>query len=152
MHPLLAAAYPVVFLFALNIAEQVTLAPLWLPLAFAVVGTALLLGIVGVALRDWQRAALLSTVLVAGFFGYGHAWTAASEILDSQWPLIVAWLMAVGILVVIAWRIRRIHLRTATRALNAVTLFLVVLNLATVMTMRPVLDFGRPSEDLTPSS
>ena len=33
IHPLLAAAYPVVFLFAINAAEQVTLAPLWLPLA-----------------------------------------------------------------------------------------------------------------------
>ena len=54
------------------------------------------------------------------------AWTAASEIVDSQWPLIVAWLLLVGIGLVIAWRIGSGHLRTATRALNAVALFLVV--------------------------
>jgi len=32
LHPLLAAAYPVLFLFAQNAAEQVTLQPLWAPL------------------------------------------------------------------------------------------------------------------------
>lgn len=150
IHPLLAAAYPVIFLFALNIAEQVTLAPLWLPLALAVVGTALLLAVLGMVLQSWQRAALITTVLVAGFFGYGHAWTAASEVLDSQWPLIAAWVLAVGIGLVVAWRIGRAQLRTATRALNAVTLFLVVLNLTTVLTARPVFGAGAAGEELTP--
>ena len=149
VHSLLAAAYPVIFLFALNIAEQVTLAPLWLPLALAVAGAALLLGILRLASRNWQRAALLTTVLVAGFFGYGHAWTAADEVLDSQWPLIVAWVLVVGIGLVVGWRIGPAHLRNATRALNAVSLFLVVLNLTTVMVSRPVLDSGSPPEDLT---
>lgn len=150
LHPLLAAAYPVIFLFALNIAEQVTLAPLWLPLALAVFDTALLLGILGLALRNWQRAALLTTVLVAGFFGYGHAWTAADQVLDSQWPLIAAWVLAVGIGLLVAWRLGPDNLRTATRALNAVALFLVVLNLTTVISTRSVLDFGSPTEELTP--
>ena len=49
IHPLLAAAYPVVFLFATNAAEQVTLAPLWGPLA-AAVGGALVALAVGVAI------------------------------------------------------------------------------------------------------
>ncbi len=35
-HSLLVAAYPVVFLFAANTADQVTLAPLWAPLALAI--------------------------------------------------------------------------------------------------------------------
>lgn len=149
-HPLLAAAYPVIFLFALNIAEQVTLAPLWLPLALAVIGAGLLLLILGLLLRNGQRAALITTVLVAGFFGYGHAWTAASEVLDSQWPLIVGWLLAVAIALVGAWRIGPAQLRTATRALNAIALFLVVLNLTTVITTRPVLGAGSVPDDLSP--
>ncbi|HEU4862166.1 MAG TPA: hypothetical protein VFU44_00160, partial [Candidatus Limnocylindria bacterium] len=74
IHPLLAAAYPVVFLFAINAAEQVTLAPLWLPLGLAVGGAALVLVVLGLALRNWWRAGLLTTVAVIGFFGYGHAW------------------------------------------------------------------------------
>ena len=132
----------------MNIAEQVTLAPLWLPLALAIIGSALLLSVLALALRNWQRAALLATVLVGGFFGYGHAWTAAADLLDSQWPLIVAWLVVVGIGLLVGWRIGSGRLRTATRALNVVTLFLVVLNLTTVMTSRPVLDVGAPPEDL----
>ena len=149
VHPLLAAAYPVIFLFALNIAEQVTLAPLWLPLGIAVFDTAMLFGILGLVLRDWQRAALLTTVLVAGFFGYGHAWTAVDELLDNQWPLIVAWLLVVGIGLVMAWRIGPSRLRTATRILNAVSVFLVVFNLTTVIASRPVLDFGGTPGNLT---
>jgi hypothetical protein len=31
-HPILATAYPVVFLFATNVADQVTIGPLWRPL------------------------------------------------------------------------------------------------------------------------
>ena len=97
IHPLLLAAYPVVFLFATNAADQVTLDPLWGPLAIAVGGAAVVLALFTLALRDWHRAALLTTVLVAGFFGYGHAWNAASQFLDNQWPLIGAWALLVGI-------------------------------------------------------
>ena len=35
LHPFLVAAYPIVFLFAANADEQVTLDPLWTPLALA---------------------------------------------------------------------------------------------------------------------
>jgi hypothetical protein len=150
IHPLLAAAYPVIFLFALNIAEQVTLDPLWLPLGLAVVDAGLLLGILGLATRDWQRAALLTTVVVVGFFGYGHAWMAASTFLDSQWPLIAAWLLAVGIGLAVAWRIGRHHLRTITRVLNAAALFLVVVNLTTILATRPILDFAPATANLSP--
>ena len=149
LHPLLGAAYPVIFLFALNIAEQVTLAPLWLPLGLAVLDAAVLLGIFRLAIGDWQRAALLTTVLVAGFFGYGHAWTAVSELLDTQWPLIAAWLMAVGIGLAVAWRIGHEKVRTATRILNAATVLLVAFNLATIVTTRPILDFAPAPDGLS---
>ena len=43
IHPLLAAAYPVVFLFAANAAEQITLEPLWRPLRTAVGAAALVM-------------------------------------------------------------------------------------------------------------
>ncbi len=127
LHPLLAAAYPVVFLFATNAAEQVTLQPLWGPLGLAVGAAAILLAVVTLVLRDWHRAALLTTVLVAGFFGYGHAWNAAAGILDSQWPLIGAWVLLVGIGLLVAWRSAG-WARTATRALNLVAAIALVLN------------------------
>ena len=127
LHPLLAAAYPVVFLFATNAADQVTLDPIWRPLALAAGGAALTFGLLALIVRDWHRAALLTTVLVAIFFGYGHAWNAVADVLDSQWPLIGAWVVAGGILLFIAWRSAR-WARMATRALNLVAVIALLLN------------------------
>jgi hypothetical protein len=126
-HPLLAAAYPVIFLFAMNAAEQVTLAPLWVPLLTAVGGAAAILVLLGLALHDWHRAALLTTVLVIGFFGYGHAWNAVSGLLATQWPFIVAWVLVIAMLLVAAWRYGR-HAVGATRWLNLVAALLLLLN------------------------
>ena len=104
IHPFLVAAYPIVFLFAANADEQVTLDPLWTPLALALGATAVVLVALALLLRDWLRAALLTTVALIGFFGYGHAWNAASTVLTSQWPLIIAWGLLVVIGFVAAWR------------------------------------------------
>ncbi len=102
--PVLAAAYPVVFLFSRNAAEHVTLDPLWLPLGAATGVAALVLVALALLLGDPQRAALLTTVAVISFFGYGHAWNAAAGMFDTQWPLITAWLLATAALMVMAWR------------------------------------------------
>ena len=58
-------------------------------------------------MRDWYRGALIATVLVIGFFGYGHAWNAAAGVLDNQWPLIGAWALLVAIGLFVAWRFGR---------------------------------------------
>jgi len=127
IHPLLAAAYPVVFLFAANAAEQVTLDPLWRPLALAVGATAVVFAIGWLLLRDPWRAALLTTVGVIGFFGYGHAWNAASSVIDSQWPLIGAWALVILIGLVAAWKAGRFT-RPVTRGLNLVATLALLLN------------------------
>jgi hypothetical protein len=131
IHPLLAAAYPVVFLFAVNAAEQVTLEPLWRPLALAVGGTAVVMAILWLVLRDVLRAGMLTTVLVIGFFGYGHAWNAASLVVDSQWPLIGAWALALVVLLFAAWHVGRFA-RPVTRGLNVVAALALLLNLGSV--------------------
>jgi hypothetical protein len=127
VHPLLVAAYPVVFLFASNAADQVTLAPLWRPMAMAVGGAMAALALGVVVARDWHRGALIATVAVIGFFGYGHAWNAASGVLDNQWPLIGAWAMLVVIGLIVAWRSVS-WARSATRALNVVAAIALLLN------------------------
>lgn len=119
--------YPVVFLFTSNAAEHVTMDPLWLPLGAAVGGAALVLIGLAVLLRDPQRAALLTTVAVVSFFGYGHAWTAARSILDSQWPLITAWLLVTVVALGLAWRAGR-HTPSIVRGLAIVALIALLLN------------------------
>ena len=139
IHPLLVAAYPVVFLFAMNAAEQVTLQPLWTPLLLSVGATAVVSSVLALALRDSHRAALLTTVAVIGFFGYGHAWVAASAVLDSQWPFIVAWVLVVTIGFVAAWKAQPIS-RPLTRGLNVVATLALLLNGGSVA--RTMVAFG----------
>jgi hypothetical protein len=127
IHPLLAAGFPVLFLFATNAAEQVSLAPLWIPLAAAVGGAAVVLGAFWLLTRDPYRAGLMATVVVIGFFGYGHAWNAVADRLDSQWPFIVAWALLFGILLFAAWRAGRTA-RTISRFLNVALVLLVAIN------------------------
>ena len=131
VHPLLAAAYPVVFLFAMNASEQVTVAPLWLPLLLAVGASAAVLVVVALVLRDWHLAALITSICVVAFFGYGHAWNAVAEVLDSQWPLIGAWCVAFVAAILVAVRFGT-HGRYITRALNLVVSIAVLLNVWSV--------------------
>ncbi|MGH2446086.1 MAG: sulfatase-like hydrolase/transferase [Candidatus Limnocylindria bacterium] len=126
-HPLFAAAYPVVFLFAINASEQVTVDPLWGPLLLAVGGATAVMLALRLLLDDWLRAGLLTTVLVIGFFGYGHAWNAVAGLLGSQWPLIGAWVLLVVIGLVLAFRAGR-WARPATRALNLVAAIALLIN------------------------
>jgi hypothetical protein len=127
IHPFLVAAYPIVFLFAANADEQVTLDPLWTPLALAVGATAVVLVALALLLRDWLRAALLTTVALVGFFGYGHAWNAASTVLSNQWPLIIAWGLLLVVGFVAAWPAGPIIV-PVTRGLNVVAVLALILN------------------------
>ena len=128
MHPLLAAAYPAVFLFAINAAEQTTLDPLWRPLLLSVLGAATVLAVLWVVLGDAHRAGLLTTVAVIGFFGYGHFWNAFGGLVGSQPPVAIAWGVLVLIGLALAWRSGRVAV-PATRALNVVAVIAVVMNL-----------------------
>lgn len=151
LHPLLLAAYPVVFLFARNAAEQVDLDPLWSTLLPAVGGAVLFVVLLRPIAGSWRRAGLLTSVLVIGFFGYGHAWNAASSVIDSQWPLIGAWALMVGIGLVAAWSAGRWTL-PATRALNLVAAIALLLNAWTLAgTVTALGAVHAPDDDPAPS-
>lgn len=150
LHPLLAAAYPVIFLFNVNAAEQVTLAPLWGPLAMAVGGAALVLVLLGLVTRNWAGAGVVTTVLVVAFFGYGHAWNAIAGQLDSQRPFILIWAVLTIVALYFAAGVRR-EARLPTRILNVVTILLLILNVWGLgSTMVALGASQRASADLSP--
>jgi hypothetical protein len=103
-HAILLAVGPVLFLFAENAAQQVTLGPLWRPLLVAALAAAALLWVCIAALRDVQRGALLAGVLVALFMSFGHAWNGLSGTLPDPAWLGVVWGLAAVVAVVLAWR------------------------------------------------
>jgi hypothetical protein len=97
VHPVLVAAYPVVFLFGQNAIQQMTLAPLWLPLGVAML-TAIPITIIGrLVSGEWRRGALLASLALALFFSFGHAWNVLGPMLGQRrWLVLVYAVLAIG--------------------------------------------------------
>jgi hypothetical protein len=129
IHPILFAAFPVLFLFASNLGQQIEPADALTQVVIMVVSTALVALVATAALGDARRGALLATLWLALFFGYGHVWNlvrAAGGVGLEGW-LLLAWaLLAVGAVILAATAGR--WLSAATRGLNAAAVVLVVLN------------------------
>ena len=73
VHPFLFAAYPVLALLGRNIVEVAPQASLR-PLVLSITAAGLVFLTLRLVLRDWARAALVSTFLLALFFSYGHVY------------------------------------------------------------------------------
>jgi hypothetical protein len=70
---LLLSAYPTLALLAHN-ATEVPVTAAFLPFILSVVGAAILLLVFRALLRNWQRAALVVTILLVLFFSYGQVY------------------------------------------------------------------------------
>ena len=131
LHPFLFAIYPILALLAFNISE-VDSSSGWRPLLLSVVATGLLNFAFYAIFRSWQRAALLTTVLLILFYSYGHVYillkgaNIGGFYLFRHRTLVPLWIV-IGTLLL--WSISRRSLRTetATYALNLVGLFLLIL-------------------------
>lgn len=137
LHPLLAGTFPIVFLFSINISEQITLEPLLGPLAIAIGGCALLTAILVTVLRRFgvepARGALVATLIITLFFAYGHVWRAVEEVVPLHRVLLAAW-AAIGLIgLALALRARASTVRATTAALNAVGAVLVVINIVPIL-------------------
>jgi hypothetical protein len=131
IHPLLLAAYAVLFLYASNLSEadlgQVL--PV-LVLVLVIVGALLIAG--ALVLRDALRAAVLLSAAVAVFFGYRHVAILTDGLPIEGRPVQLVWLaLGLGALL-LAWSGGR-PLRIATRALNALGVALVIVALVTIL-------------------
>ncbi len=72
LHPVLFAAYPVLFLWSQNVAEADP-ADVVVPLLATTGVAAILTVLLGLVFRDVRRAAVLLTPIVVGLLVYGHA-------------------------------------------------------------------------------
>lgn len=130
IHPLLVAAYAVLFLYAENI-QLVRPAEVLAPLAWSMAGGAVLILLLAAVFRDVHRGALLATALLIVFFGYGHlAGMSPPDI--AGWRLLLAWsAFVLGIAVLLL--LRRDWLPRLTSGLNVAALVLVLFSLATIV-------------------
>ena len=136
LHPLLVAAFPVVFLFAANAREQLSLEPLWVPLGIitGIAAATLLAAIVVGHLLGVppSRSALGASLLLLLVMTYGHAWNLVGELAGQHWVLLIAWaVLAVAGIVAIA-RLRARAIARLTTAVNVVAGILIVVNLVPI--------------------
>ena len=90
------------------------------------IGAALALSILGLLYRDMRRGALVTSILVAAFFGYGHLQVLMGEGVSRE-LLLGIWAVLIGIVAILAWRLPPPRIASLTLALDAIAAVLVVL-------------------------
>ena len=132
LHPLLVAAFPVLFLFAQNLREQLSLEPLWLPLAAVIgAGAATLVSTVAVGRllgASPARSALVASLVIFLALTYGHAWTAFGELIRLHRYLLAGWAVLLIAGTVVIARLPGSAVQGVTRAVTVAAGILVVIN------------------------
>ena len=130
LHPLLFAAYPVLFLYAENLGE-VPAGDVVAPLGRILIFTAAVLALVTLLFRDPRRAAIPVSAGVAAFFLFGHVADLLAPSGIGRDVQQLAWLTFIGLSAVLAVRIRDV--RRLTAGLDVVGLVLVVFALSSIV-------------------
>ncbi len=133
VHPFLFALFPVLSLLSTNLRE-VKIQVIFLPSIVILLTTSLIWLVLGRALNDWGKAALLSSLSIFLFFSYGHIFKLASSVsiissaLDRQQYLLPIFGVAVilGAASIIA-RSRK-NLTSLNSILNVMSMALVLIN------------------------
>jgi hypothetical protein len=118
IHPVLVAAYPVLFLLAENSGE-VEPGEALAPLAVAVGLTLVVVGAFRVLGLAWSRAALVGSLAAAGVLLFGHFVDAVAPLRITEGRLLLVWLAAGAVALILVLRIRR-DPRSLTMLLNLV--------------------------------
>ena len=131
LHPLLLAAYAVLFVYAANISEVLP-RDLLLPLAVALAGAAVVLALCALLFRDPRRGALLASAVVLAFAFFGHISSQLDGDVIGEMAQLALWAAFIGAVGIYAWRARA-WLGGVTTALNAFGLVLVGIALFTII-------------------
>jgi hypothetical protein len=131
LHPLLLAAYPILFLYAANL-DEVLPVDAGRPLAWALGAAAALLAVLTLLLRSLARAALITSALVVAWFSFGHVSPAFEGAGLGQPVQLAVWAGLVALVVVVALTAGP-SLRRITEAVNLVAIVLVALTLASIV-------------------
>ncbi len=131
LHPLLLAAYAVLFVYAANIDEVLPAELLW-PLLIALAGAAVVLALCALLYRDLRRAALLASAIVLAVAFFGHLGSQLDEAVVGETVQLLAWAAFLAVAGIYAWRARA-SLPGVTSAFNVFGLVLVGIALVTII-------------------
>jgi hypothetical protein len=128
-HPLLFAAYPVLFLWSLNL-DEVPLGDVLPPLIAVVVAATVATLVLAVLVGDRARAALIVTPIVLGLLMYGRV----VDLIEAPGTVHrVGWAALVGLGALGAWRLSASRLLSVDRLLLAVAGVLVAFTLVSIV-------------------
>ena len=130
VYPFLFAAFPIVFLYAHNIAEM-SVNQIWLPLIAAIAATILLWGISSLILNSLTKAALATTIFIVLFFSYGHIYDFLENwgmFIPKHAYLLPATLLILGYCTYFIKIVKRDFVAT-TKILNIIAVVLIAINL-----------------------
>jgi hypothetical protein len=114
VHPLLFAAHPVLFLYA-KTEGGFMLGEVLRPLALSMGLTAVALGLLRLAVKDFQRAALALTAFLLLFFSYQRIGDGVHHLANINTSIV--WAAALAVLLVLIFKLRY-NAGVATQALN----------------------------------
>jgi hypothetical protein len=131
LHPLIFAAYPILYQLAVNISE-ISIRHGYRSLIVSLIVTVIVVLTLRAFYHDWQRAALVTTILLILFYSYGHVYMALKGFTLSEIhpfrhrTLAPVWAVAAGLAI---WQIsrKRGNLSTWTSMFNAAGLFLLIM-------------------------
>lgn len=127
LHPFLLIIYPIIIKFIV-IGLEVEFEQLIRPLVIALLISSILLIILYRLLHDWDRAGILSTLLIIFFFYFGIAFNGLHDKVFSQsklfqpYSFIYFWTAIFGVLVYIIWKARLQYKKIFTLWLNITAL------------------------------
>lgn len=138
-HPLLFAAFPVLFLYSYNI-EETTLPIIFKPLAFILAGAAVFLFFANLVFRSWKKSAIFTSLVVLITFFHGHVHDLVGALKYRIWKfefgtddtLLMVW-SSVSALVFFALLRTKRDLGRITVFLNLVALLLVLQSAVTAV-------------------
>jgi hypothetical protein len=131
LHPLLLAAYAVLFVYAGNLAEVLPI-DLARPLGWALLGAAVVLIVASLLYRDTRRGALVASVLVIAVAYFGHLSPELARLGLEEPAQLALWALAILLVGVYALRARG-SLTQVTAGLNVFAIGLVAISLIAIV-------------------
>jgi hypothetical protein len=131
VHPILFAAYAVLFLYSVNL-DEVLPVDAELPLVRFVLAAAAMTALLAIPFRSVRRGAVVASAGVVAFAAFGHVAPALADRGIDERAQIVAWAVVIGAAIVYAVRARA-SLPSVTAGLNATACVLIVAALATIL-------------------
>lgn len=132
VHPMLFAAYAVLFLWSQNLGETDP-AQVLVPLVVLVAGAAVLTIVLGVVFRDRRRGALVASAVIIPLLMYGHAAHFANAVHIPVLAQQVGWVLVVIGAVVVAWRLDIRRIDWLDTALDRIAGLLVIVALVLIV-------------------